>query len=119
MISKRSAGCTWIPSLTSRPLLSRWRRVMTSAGALERKWPADRRHFAHAGHLCEVTELDRPLVEAAGADILTIGWTGSAAAIREHRELAASQGITEVAYAPMGPDIPSELDDFAAAFLGE
>jgi hypothetical protein len=87
--------------------------------ALERKWPADRRHFAHAGHLCEVTELDRPLVEAAGADILTIGWTGSAAAIREHRELAASQGITEIAYAPMGPDIPSQLKDFVAAFLAE
>jgi len=33
--------------------------------------------------------------------------------------LAASQGITEVAYAPLGPDIPSELKDFATAFLAE
>jgi 5,10-methylenetetrahydromethanopterin reductase len=78
---------------------------------------ADReRHLAiHEGHLCHVTERDRPLVEQAGAALLQVGWTGDPESIGARLDEAAAAGITEVIYVPAGPDIHGELEAFAAA----
>jgi 5,10-methylenetetrahydromethanopterin reductase len=41
--------------------------------------------------------------------------TGTRADIRERLRALTAAGITEVAYQPIGPDIPRELAAFAAA----
>ena len=40
-------------------------------------------------------------------------WTGSAADLHARLEPLAASGVTEILYAPMGPDIPRELRAFA------
>ena len=44
--------------------------------------------------------------------------TGSAAEVRERLGALAAVGVTEIAYQPAGPDIPRELEAFAAAADG-
>ncbi|MDT3446052.1 MULTISPECIES: LLM class flavin-dependent oxidoreductase [unclassified Pseudofrankia] len=81
---------------------------------LEAERPARERHLAaHQGHLCTVTERDRPLVDAAGPAILGSGWTGDAATIAARLDEAGDAGVTEVVYMPVGPNIPDELQAFA------
>ncbi|HUR73873.1 MAG TPA: hypothetical protein VMZ00_06325 [Sporichthya sp.] len=75
--------------------------------------PPELRHLAlHEGHLVTLTERDRPFVTGeflagAGLALSPAGW---------HDKLAELEkaGATEVAYQPAGPDIPGELDAFAA-----
>ena len=76
---------------------------------------ADRHWAAHQGHLVAIADRDRPVVAKAGAAILTSGWTGDAASVRQRAVEAAEGGVTELAYAPAGPDIARELEAFAAA----
>jgi len=90
------AGAAWQAALSERP-------------------EAERHLAVHAGHLCAISERDRPLVEAAGPAILHTGWTGDAAAIGARFDQAGASGVTEVLYTPAGPDIPGELQAFAAA----
>jgi 5,10-methylenetetrahydromethanopterin reductase len=79
--------------------------------------PERSRHLAlHAGHLVEVNDHDRPFVTgellAAGKLALTPGgW-------RERMAEIEAAGATEIAYQPAGPDIPRELEAFAAACGG-
>lgn len=81
--------------------------------------PEAERHLAvHEGHLCYVTDRDRPLVESAGPAILHSGWTGDAASIARRFDSAGAVGATEIVYVPAGPDIGSELEAFAAAARG-
>ncbi len=82
--------------------------------AVESERPEGERHLAvHEGHLCHVSERDRPLVDAAGPAILQTAWTGDAATIAARLGEAGGTGFTEVAYMPAGPDIPGELAAFA------
>ena len=75
------------------------------------KLPADERHLAvHEGHLVEVSALDRPHI-ASGLGALT--FSGTQAQLRERIAQLASEGLTELVYQPLGPDIPGELDAFA------
>jgi 5,10-methylenetetrahydromethanopterin reductase len=84
--------------------------------ALEAERPEGERHLAvHEGHLCHVTDRDRPLVDAAGPAILSSGWAGDAAAVAARVAEAGATGFTEIAYMPAGPDIPAELTAFAIA----
>jgi len=77
----------------------------------------DERHLAiHEGHLVAVNERDRPFVtpeilEATGA-------TFRPAELRDRLAQMAEEGMTEIAYQPAGPDIPRELEAFAAAARG-
>jgi 5,10-methylenetetrahydromethanopterin reductase len=75
----------------------------------------DRHLILHEGHLVAVSERDRELIEAAGSAILETGWTGKAAEIRGHIAEAAAAGVTEIAMAMSGPDIPREIRAFARA----
>jgi 5,10-methylenetetrahydromethanopterin reductase len=85
-------------------------------GRIEAERPERELHLAvHEGHLVTITERDRPLLAAAGEQILETGWTGYAASIAARMTAVGAAGITEVVYGPAGPDIPRELEAFAAA----
>lgn len=79
--------------------------------------PSDRRHLAlHEDHLIRINRRDRPFVTGEllarqGLALSRDGW-------RERLAMLASQGATEIAYQPAGPDIPRELAAFAAVARG-
>jgi 5,10-methylenetetrahydromethanopterin reductase len=84
--------------------------------AIEAERPANERHLAvHEGHLAAITDRDRPLLDAAGPMLATVGWTGTSEAVTQRLRLAAEQGVTEVVMGMAGPDIPRELRAFAQA----
>jgi 5,10-methylenetetrahydromethanopterin reductase len=74
--------------------------------------PEAQRHLAvHEDHLVRVTDRDRPLLNG---DVLpAFTWTGTAADLRARLEPLAASGVTEILYAPLGPDVPRELRTFA------
>jgi len=79
--------------------------------ALEASTPEHSRHLAiHEGHFVAVSDRDRPLLSGDGVAAFT--WTGEADALRVRLAGAAESGVTEVLYAPMGPDVPRELRAF-------
>jgi 5,10-methylenetetrahydromethanopterin reductase len=79
--------------------------------------PADERHLAiHDRHLVAVNDRDRAFVTP---EILqTMGAIFRPAEIRDRLAEMAEGGMTEIAYQPAGPDIPRELEAFAAAVHG-
>jgi 5,10-methylenetetrahydromethanopterin reductase len=63
-----------------------------------------------------VTERDRPLLNG---DLLpAFTWTGTVTDLRARLEPLAESGVTEILYAPMGPDVPRELRAFAEVARG-
>jgi 5,10-methylenetetrahydromethanopterin reductase len=77
---------------------------------------APRRHLAvHAGHLVTLSQPDEALLTRAAPLLTSWTMTGPRAAIAARLRALASAGVTEVAYQPMGPDIPRELAAFAVA----
>jgi 5,10-methylenetetrahydromethanopterin reductase len=79
---------------------------------------APRRHLAvHDGHLIRLGEHDEALLTRAAPLLAKWTMTGSPADIGARLRALTAAGITEVAYQPMGPDIPRELAAFAAAGL--
>jgi 5,10-methylenetetrahydromethanopterin reductase len=72
------------------------------------------RHLAvHEDHLVAVTDRDRPLLN--GELLRAFTWTGTRSEIRARLEALEAAGATEILYAPMGPDVPRELEAFAEA----
>jgi 5,10-methylenetetrahydromethanopterin reductase len=83
--------------------------------AAERTEPS-RRHLAvHDGHLVALGQHDEALLAQAAPLLASWTMTGSRADIQARLRALTAAGITEVAYQPMGPDIPRELAAFAAA----
>jgi 5,10-methylenetetrahydromethanopterin reductase len=77
------------------------------------EFPEAERHLrVHEGHLAELPERDVPV--ATAENITSFTWTGTAKALRERLDGLEAAGLTEVLYAPMGPDIPRELRAFAS-----
>ena len=77
---------------------------------------APRRHLAvHDGHLITLGEHDEALLARAAPLLAKWTMTGTPADIGARLRALTEAGITEVAYQPMGPDIPRELAAFAAA----
>ena len=77
---------------------------------------APRRHLAiHDGHLVALGQHDEALLARAAPLLASWTMTGTRADIGARLRALTSAGITEVAYQPMGPDIPRELAAFAAA----
>jgi 5,10-methylenetetrahydromethanopterin reductase len=73
--------------------------------------PAAERHLTvHKDHLVRVTERDVPLLN--GDMLKTFTWTGTREELRMRVDALASQGVTEILYQPMGPDISRELRAF-------
>jgi 5,10-methylenetetrahydromethanopterin reductase len=85
--------------------------------ALYREVPERVRHLAlHDRHLVAVNERDRAFVTG---DLLSRqGFALTKSAWRERAAVLESQGATEIAYQPAGPDIPRELAAFASAVRG-
>ncbi len=73
--------------------------------------PEHSRHLAlHEDHVVAVTERDRPLLSGEGLTSFT--WTGEADVLRARLDATAAAGTTEILYAPIGSDIPRELEAF-------
>jgi 5,10-methylenetetrahydromethanopterin reductase len=76
--------------------------------------PDSARHLAvHEDHLVRVTDRDRPLLDGELLEAFT--WTGARDEIRMRLDALEASGVSEILYAPMGPDVPRELDAFMAA----
>lgn len=73
---------------------------------IERFPEAVRHLYVHEGHIFETTDRDRRhMSPALGA----ITFTGTPEQLRERLAAYEAQGIGELIYAPLGPDIPGEL----------
>jgi 5,10-methylenetetrahydromethanopterin reductase len=80
--------------------------------------PKQTRHLAmHDGHLVAINEHDRPFITGEVLD--TLGMALGPAGWREKLAQLEEAGATEVVYQPAGPDIPRELEAFAAAAQGQ
>jgi len=76
----------------------------------------DRRHLAvHESHLVTLGKHDEALLAQAASLLPSWTMTGPRDDIGARLRALAAAGVTEVAYQPMGPDIPRELAAFAAA----
>jgi 5,10-methylenetetrahydromethanopterin reductase len=76
-------------------------------------FPERERHLrVHEGHLVELPERDVPV--ATADNITAFTWTGTAKELRARLDGLEGAGLTEVLFAPTGPDIPRELRAFAA-----
>jgi 5,10-methylenetetrahydromethanopterin reductase len=77
---------------------------------------AHRRHLAvHQGHLVTLSKHDTALLAQAAPLLPKWTMTGTRADIGARLRALAAAGISEIAYQPMGPDIPRELAAFAQA----
>jgi 5,10-methylenetetrahydromethanopterin reductase len=77
---------------------------------------APRRHLTvHDGHLAKLGEHDEALLTRAAPLLSSWTMTGPRTDIAARLKTLAAAGITEVAYQPMGPDIPRELAAFTEA----
>jgi 5,10-methylenetetrahydromethanopterin reductase len=87
-----------------------WRETMLGLA------PDESRHLAiHRGHLTELGPADVAGITAAGPALLQSGWTGPASSINGRIEQAHQGGITEIIYAPTGPDVTREVRAFMDA----
>jgi len=79
--------------------------------------PVDERHLAvHTNHLIAMNDADNAAWHAGGSVLLEqVTVTGTAAEVGSRVEALGDMGITEIAYQPMGADIPRELERFIAA----
>ena len=76
--------------------------------------PERERHLTvHEDHLVRVTDRDRSLVN--GDMVRAFTWTAPRDEIRARLDALAASGVTEILYAPMGPDVPRELRAFMDA----
>jgi 5,10-methylenetetrahydromethanopterin reductase len=77
---------------------------------------ANRRHLAvHDGHLIGLSHHDQELLARAAPLLTSWTMTGTRTDIAARLHALTDAGITEVAYQPMGEDIPRELAAFAQA----
>jgi 5,10-methylenetetrahydromethanopterin reductase len=83
--------------------------------AVEATEPARRHLTVHDGHLVTLAGHDAALLAQAAPLLATWTMTGTRADVGARLRALTAAGITEVAYQPIGPDIPRELAAFAAA----
>jgi 5,10-methylenetetrahydromethanopterin reductase len=80
--------------------------------------PETHRHLAiHDSHLVAPNQRDLVALRAGASQLIGLTLTGSPAEVRDRVTALGAQGVTEVAYQPAGPDIPRELEAFAAAVM--
>lgn len=82
--------------------------------------PVGERHLTvHEGHVTEVVGRDVAVLDLADEATLSgVGWTGTAAQLRDRIDHARSSGVTEILYTPAGPDVAREMRAFASAAIG-
>jgi 5,10-methylenetetrahydromethanopterin reductase len=101
-------------ALAGMPLGAEW------VARVESERPDDERHLAvHEGHVTDVSERDRAVLDAAGPEALgNVGWVGEADDIASRASAATARGVTELLFTPSGPDVAREMRAFAAATIG-
>ena len=78
--------------------------------------PAERRHLAtHEGHLVAPNDRDQLALDAEPGLAASLTLTGPPDELRARVDALGARGVTEIAYQPAGPDVPRELEAFAAA----
>ncbi|MEU8135703.1 LLM class flavin-dependent oxidoreductase [Streptodolium elevatio] len=78
--------------------------------------PEDARHLSvHDGHLVALNRHDRLIWEQSRELAPQLTLTGTRDQVRERIEEMAANGVTEIAYQPVGPDKNRELRAFAEA----
>jgi 5,10-methylenetetrahydromethanopterin reductase len=101
-----SRGAAGVDKLPGGP---EWRAAIETVDAAHR-------HLAiHDGHLVKAGQHDEALLAHAAPLLTKWTTTGTAAEVRTRLRALSAAGITEIAYQPMGPDIPRELRAFAEA----
>ena len=86
--------------------------------AIDGERPEGERHLAvHEGHVTDVQERDRSLVDAAGDLLTQTGWVGDRDDIAARVAASAVAGVSELLYTPAGPDLAREIRAFAAAAI--
>jgi 5,10-methylenetetrahydromethanopterin reductase len=101
----------WHPAALDRmPRGAEWRATHEAIR------PPEEHHLAiHEGHATHVNERDEPLLEVAWQlPYRSAFWIDVREALRARAEHAAGNGITELLYAPVGPNAADELRRFAA-----
>jgi 5,10-methylenetetrahydromethanopterin reductase len=77
------------------------------------RFPEASRHLhVHEGHCVHANEIDR---RHLSPDLGGTTFSGTAPQLRERVAALEEQGISELVYAPMGPDVPHELRAMRAA----
>jgi 5,10-methylenetetrahydromethanopterin reductase len=77
------------------------------------RFPARTRHLhVHEGHLVELTERDR---RHLAPELAGVTFSGTPGQLRERAAQLAAQGVAEIVYWPIGPDLEGELERMAAA----
>jgi 5,10-methylenetetrahydromethanopterin reductase len=80
------------------------------------RFPAASRHLhVHEGHCLHANAIDR---RHTNPGLGAITFSGSPEELRRRAAGLASQGISEIVYAPMGSDLPRELRAMKAALAG-
>ena len=87
----------------------------TWRAAIEQTPEASRHLAIHEGHLVAPNAADSLVVDQAAPLAAMFTTTGTADEVRAKLDGLAQVGVTEIAYQPAGPDIPRELEAFAAA----
>jgi 5,10-methylenetetrahydromethanopterin reductase len=84
--------------------------------AFDAQRPADEVHLVvHEGHATHVNARDAMLLDVVGdLPFRSAFWIDDADTIRGRAEHAAANGVTELLYAPIGPNAADELRRFAA-----
>jgi 5,10-methylenetetrahydromethanopterin reductase len=81
------------------------------------EFPEPERHLAvHEDHLVKVTVRDVPLLD--GDLLKSFTWSGTRPEVRARLDALEQAGASEILYAPMGPDVPRELEAFMEAASG-
>ena len=96
--------------------LDRMPRGREWRAASEALRPPDEVHLVvHEGHATHVNPRDAMLLDVVGdLPFRSAFWIDDADTIRARAEHAAANGVTELLYAPIGPDAADELRRFAA-----
>jgi 5,10-methylenetetrahydromethanopterin reductase len=80
------------------------------------RFPERSRHLhVHEGHLVEMTERDR---RHLAPELSALTFTGTPEELRARAAQLAAQGVGEIVYWPIGPDLAGELEHMAAAGIG-
>jgi 5,10-methylenetetrahydromethanopterin reductase len=79
---------------------------------IERFPEASRHLHVHEGHCVEANAIDR---RHMNPQLAAVTFSGTPEELRRRAAGLAAQGVSEIVYAPMGPDLPRELRAMAAA----
>ena len=86
--------------------------------AIDAERPEGQRHLAvHLGHVTNLVDRDRPLLDVDDFAYGAMTWVGNAEEIAARAAASDDAGASELMYTPAGPDIAREMRTFAEAVI--